>query len=142
MVVKYRDGAVPQVDALDLAEDFDGLADGVAAHLDRGELTQALEAIWVRVRRLNRYVEEQAPWKLAKDEALGRQLDVALATLVEGLRTVTVLLAPYLPGTSEKLLGALGAPDASWAAADFGFGGVTRVEKLSPLFPKHDPAPA
>ena len=142
MVVKYRDGAVPAVEALDLDEDFDGLADAVAACLDRGELTQALEAIWVRVRRLNRYVEEQAPWKLAKDEALQPQLDVALATLIEGLRTVTVLLAAYLPETAERLLAALGAPDDAWAAAAFGAGGVTRVEKLAPLFPKHDAAPA
>ncbi|MCW3011429.1 MAG: metG [Solirubrobacterales bacterium] len=142
MVVKYRDGAVPAVGAFDLTEDFDGLADAVAAHLDRGELTQALEAIWVRVRRLNRYVEEQAPWKLAKDEALQEQLDVALATLIEGLRTVMVLLAPYLPATSATLLEALGAPDDSWAAAAFGTGGVTQVAKVAPLFPKHDATPA
>ncbi len=140
MVVKYRDGEVPQGVDLDLADDFGAVADDVAAQLDRGELTQALEAIWVRVRRLNRYVEEQAPWKLAKDPALSGQLDVALATLVEGLRTVTVLLAPYLPGTSAALLGALGAPDDAWAAAAFGTGGVARVEKVAPLFPKHDPA--
>ncbi len=136
MVVKYTGGAVPQEVAFDLTEDFDGLADEVAASIDRGELTQALEAIWIRVRRLNRYVEEQAPWKLAKDPAQKEQLDVALATLIEGLRTVTVLLAPYLPGSSAKLLGALGAPDASWAKASFGAGGVTQVEKVPPLFPK------
>jgi len=142
MVVRYRGGAVPVVGALDLSEDFAGLADEVAARIDRGELTQALEAIWVRVRRLNRYVEEQAPWKLAKDPASAGELDVALATLVEGLRTVTVLLAAYLPATVATLLEALGAPDDSWAAAAFGAGGVTRVEKLAPLFPKHDAAPA
>ena len=142
MVVKYRDGAVPAGEALDLGEDFDGLAGEVAARIDRGELTQALEAIWVRVRRLNRYVEEQAPWKLAKDPARQEQLDVALATLVEGLRTVTVLLAAYLPATAARLLQALGAPDDSWAAAAFGAGAVTSVEKLTPLFPKHDAAPA
>ncbi len=44
-----------------------GLADEVVELLDRAEITQALERIWQRVRRLNRYVEEQAPWKLAKD---------------------------------------------------------------------------
>jgi methionyl-tRNA synthetase len=141
MVVKYRGGDVPAVAALDLTEDFAGLADVVVAHLDRGELTQALEQIWLRVRRLNRYVEEQAPWKLAKDDALAVQLDTALATLIEGLRTVTVLLAAYLPQTAETLLGALGTPDDAWSAAEFG--GATRVahvEKLAPLFPKHDPA--
>src|SRR5919107_3182775 len=46
---------------------FDGLAERVGAHLDRAELTAALDAAWRPVRRLNRYVEEQAPWTLAKD---------------------------------------------------------------------------
>ena len=60
--------------------------------LDRAELTAALEAIWQRVRRLNRYVEEQAPWKLAKDEARAADLDRVLRSLAEGLRVVAVLL--------------------------------------------------
>ena len=140
MVVKYRDGSVPRVDALDLQEDFAGLADEVAARTDAGELTQALEAVWVRVRRLNRYVEAQAPWRLAKDPAAADRLDVALATLVEALRTVTVLLAAYLPVTSATMLEALSAPDDSWAAAEFGAGAVSQVGKIAPLFPKHDPA--
>ena len=45
----------------------------VSALLDKAEITQALEQIWMRVRRLNRYVEETAPWKLAKDETQGRR---------------------------------------------------------------------
>ncbi len=95
------------------------------------------------MRRLNRYVEEQAPWKLAKDDALGAQLDTALATLIEGLRTVTVLLAAYLPQTSSTLLAALGTKEDGWEAASFGAGPrVAQVEKLAPLFPKHDPAAA
>src|SRR3954451_16743545 len=61
MIVRYRDGAVPQV-AVDpaLAADFEGLADRVGELVGRAELTPALEEIWLRVRRLNRYVEEQA----------------------------------------------------------------------------------
>src|SRR3954452_25125170 len=60
MVVRYRDGRAPdlQIDPA-LAADFDGLADRVAELVDRVELTQALDVIWQRVRRLNRYVEEQ-----------------------------------------------------------------------------------
>jgi hypothetical protein len=63
--------------------------------MDRAELTQALDAIWQRVRRLNRYVEEQAPWQLAKDDARAGDLDRVLRTLAEGLRVVTVLLWPW-----------------------------------------------
>ena len=59
MIARYRDGELPAV-ALDgeLASDFEGLTEEVCALLDRAELTQALETIWQRVRRLNRYVEE------------------------------------------------------------------------------------
>ena len=87
-----------------LAADFDGLADEVAELLDRAEITQALDEIWQRVRRLNRYVEERAPWKLAKDPEQAAELDATLRSLAEGLRVVTVLLTPYMPESTAKLL--------------------------------------
>ena len=90
------------------------------------------------MRRLNRYVEEQAPWKLAKDPARAEELDLVLRTLAEGLRVVSVLLHPYLPAGTERLLAALGAPDVSLAGAGFGRGSVRRVRALEPLFPKRD----
>jgi methionyl-tRNA synthetase len=109
----------------------------VAELLDRGEITQALERIWQRVRRLNRYVEERAPWQLAKDEANAPELDRTLRSLAEGLRVVTVLLAPYIPETAERLLGALGDSELGLESAAYGARpGGARVEKLPPLFPK------
>ena len=72
-------------------------------------MTAALDEIWQRVRRLNRYVEEQAPWALAKDEARAGELDTVLASLAEGLRVLTVLLHPWLPEATATLLGALGS---------------------------------
>jgi methionyl-tRNA synthetase len=137
MVVRYRDGAVPAVGVdAELAADFDGLQDRVAELMGAADLTQALEQIWQRVRRLNRYVEEQAPWALAKDESRAADLDRALASLVEGLRVVTVLLDPYLPETAAKLMRALGTDDLSLANARLGAAPVPRVEKLEQLFPK------
>src|SRR6201994_1905656 len=109
MVQRYRDGVVPAVSRDPVLDaDLEGLPAEVAALMDRAEPTQALDRIWQRVRRLNRYVEERAPWQLARDPATGDQLDQTLASLVEGLRTVTVMLEPYMPATTEKLLGALG----------------------------------
>jgi methionyl-tRNA synthetase len=138
MVGRYRDGAVRAVDLdPELAQAFDGLADEFADLLDRAELTQALDVVWHRVRRLNRYVEERAPWQLARDPAAADALDQALASLVEGLRVVSVLLHAYMPASVEKLLGALGAPDLSFSGATFaahGPGG--HVTTLEPLFPK------
>jgi methionyl-tRNA synthetase len=137
MVERYRAGAVPaaEVDAA-LREDFAGLGERVGELLDRAELTAALDEIWQRVRRLNRYVEERAPWQLAKDEQRARELDSVLRTLVEGLRSVTVLLWPYLPASSERLLDALGAPDLSLARAGLGEGELEHVSAIEPLFPK------
>jgi methionyl-tRNA synthetase len=138
MIDRYRDRVVPDVE-LDpaLGEDFAGLREEVAELLDRGEITQALERIWQRVRRLNRYVEERAPWQLAKDEANAPELDRTLRSLAEGLRVVTVLLAPYIPETAERLLGALGDSELGLESAAYGARpGGARVEKLPPLFPK------
>jgi methionyl-tRNA synthetase len=124
MVQRYRDGVVPAVSRdPSLDADLEGAPGEVAALMDRAEPTLALDRIWQRVRRLNRYVEERAPWQLARDPDAADELDRTLASLVEGLRTVTVLLEPYMPATAEKLLAALGSPGGSIAA-------------LEPLFPK------
>jgi methionyl-tRNA synthetase len=137
MVVRYRDGVVTAgaPDAA-LVPDFDGLTARVEELIGKAELTLALEEIWQRVRRLNRYVEEQAPWQLAKDDTRARDLDRVLGTLVEGLRVVAVLLWPYLPASAEKLLAALNAPDLSLAGAELGSGSIERVGTIEPLFPK------
>jgi methionyl-tRNA synthetase len=127
MVQRYRDGIVPTV-ATDpvLDAELEGLPAEVAALMDRAEPTQALDHIWRRVRRLNRYVEERAPWQLARgvggpDSA--DKLDQTLASLIEGLRTVNVMLEPFMPETTAKLRDALGSPGGKLAA-------------LEPLFPK------
>jgi methionyl-tRNA synthetase len=137
MAVRYRDGAVPagEVDPA-LVADFAGLTARVEELIGKAELTLALEEIWQRVRRLNRYVEEQAPWQLAKDDSRARDLDRVLSTLLEGLRVVAVLLWPYLPASAEQLLAALGAPDLSLAGAELGSGSIERVSTIEPLFPK------
>jgi methionyl-tRNA synthetase len=138
MVARYRDGRVPDVE-LDgaLAGDFNGLAERVARLLDGAEITAALDEVWQRVRRLNRYVQEQTPWELAKSEDRAADLDRVLASLLEGLRVVTVLLAPYIPEAAEKLLAALGAPSLEVSGARYGLGSIGAVSALEPLFPKN-----
>ena len=105
----------------------------------------------MRVRRLNAYVGEQEPWKLAKDEERAADLDRVLATLVEGLRVVTVLLHAWIPERADRLLAALGAegldgtdaaPALAIATASFGAAVPTQVSDIDPLFPKQQPAPA
>jgi len=142
MVHRYRGGQVPaaQLDP-ELAGAFEGLPGRVAELIDEGSISQALEEIWERVRRCNRYVEEQAPWQLAKEEGEAARLDVVLASLIEGVRALTVMLSPWLPASAGRLLDALGAGDESWPAAEFGSGSVGTISELEPLFPK-DPGPA
>ena len=71
----------------------------------------------MRVRRLNRYVEETRPWDLAKDRRVRpARLDVVLYSLAEGLRVVTLLLHAYMPETGDRLLTALGEDRRELAA--------------------------
>jgi methionyl-tRNA synthetase len=143
MIDRYRDGVIPdaELDRADsLAAAFDGLVGTVRRELDRAELTQPLEAIWVAVRELNRYVEQTRPWDLAKEGSDAR-LDQVLYTLAEGLRAVTLLLLPYVPASADRLLGALGEEERTLDAAEWGSrGGGQRAEKLAPLFPKVEAA--
>jgi methionyl-tRNA synthetase len=136
MIDRYRAAVVPEaaVDAV-LAEDFEGMPARFCGLLDRAELTQALEEAWSLVRRLNRYVEETRPWDLAADEADPERLDEVLYNLAEGLRVTTLMLAPYLPQTSERLLAALGEESRELAELGSRPGGQS-VERIPPLFPK------
>ena len=141
MIERYRGGVVPDAEPdAELASGEDALAgvDGVVRELlDRAELTQALEAIWARVRRLNRYVEEARPWDLAKDDSQAARLEQVLYNLAEGIRVLALLLHPYMPETSGRLLDAL-AEGARELDAFGARGGGQAIERIPPLFPKLD----
>ncbi len=124
MIARFAQGIVP-TSPIDpqLAPEFDVLAREVAERFDVFEVTQALDVIWQRVRRLNRYVEEQKPWELARDPSQAAHLEQVLASLHQGLRAVTVELTPFIPDASATVLAALDA---------------TPLEPIPPLFPKHD----
>jgi methionyl-tRNA synthetase len=136
MLERYCGGAVPAVETEPgLRADFDGLVARVDELLARCELSTALEEIWLRVRRLNRYVEERAPWVIAREEDRRAELDGVLASLAEGLRVVTVALSPYMPSKTATLLEALGARGSSEREfAARGSGAATTA--IAPLFPK------
>jgi methionyl-tRNA synthetase len=146
MITKYRDGVVPaKPESTGLEEEFAGVAEALATKIDALELTGALEELWTLVRRLNRFVEERAPWKLAKDESAAEELDATLYALAEGLRVVSILLNPFIPKSTTTLLAALGFEDQAGdiAAATFGAGaGGNSVGELAPLFPKLEAAGA
>jgi methionyl-tRNA synthetase len=138
MIGRYRDGIVPEAGpAEELLAEFDGLADAVCDRLDQVELTGALDEIWQRIKRLNRYVQDEQPWQLAKDPAQAERLDQVLFTLAEGLRVVSVLLHPFMPRSAERLLAALGQEDRSLERARLGAtGGGAEIGELGQLFPR------
>jgi methionyl-tRNA synthetase len=109
----------------------------VAARIDEVEITAALDEVWRRIKRLNRYVQDEAPWQLAKDDAEAAHLDQVLYTLAEGLRVVSVLLHAFMPGSAERLLAALGREDLSLDGAELGAAaGGAKVGELGQLFPR------
>jgi methionyl-tRNA synthetase len=138
MIERYRDGVVPTPrSTAGISADFEGLAEAVCERLDALEITAALDEIWRRIKLLNRYVQEEEPWQLSKDEGQAAHLDEVLYTLAEGLRLVSVLLHPFMPESAERLLSALGREDLSLELARFGAvsGGAT-VGELGQLFPR------
>jgi methionyl-tRNA synthetase len=145
MVGKYRGGVTPPPAARDEGLAAEGAAALAAcrAHLDAAEITAALESVWELVRRLNRYVEEQAPWKLAKDEAQAARLDQVLRDLVAGLRLVSLCLYPVMPDTAVEILRRLGQPHGPADLLLEHAGQRAQpapVQAAPPLFPRIEPA--
>jgi methionyl-tRNA synthetase len=144
MVARYRDGRLPVVDgSAELAAELDGLAPKVVARLDAYDLTGGLDEVWEVVRALNRHVEQNAPWELAKDESKAGELDRVLFDLADGLRVVAIVLSPYLPETAPRILEAVGQDGSlGWEGARAGqTRGAEGIVPAEPLFPRVD-APA
>jgi len=140
MIERFRDGVVPEAEApAELAAEFDDLAERVQGHFDQAELSQALGAIWELVRRINQYVQETEPWKLAKEPDAGDRLDSTLYGIAEGLRVASVLVHPFMPQSAERVLEALNQPGTSLDLARIGaVPGGGQVSELPPLFPRID----
>jgi methionyl-tRNA synthetase len=141
MVGRYRDGVVPADpgDDAELAAEVAAARDACVAGFERLDVSRAIEDVWRLVQRLNRLVEQRAPWALAKDPARGRELDQTLASLAEGLRVVAILLWAVIPGSASRILAALGQDPADVALerATWGAGApAARVAPTGPLFPR------
>ena len=140
MVERYRDGVVPDAEPDPVLNEGDDALDGidgvVRELLDRAELTQALEAIWSRVRRLNRYVEETQALGAGEGRRAGDAPGPGpLLTWPRACGFWRSLLHPYMPETSGRLLECLVEGNRELDA--FGArGGGQRISRGEPLFPK------
>jgi methionyl-tRNA synthetase len=142
MLKRYRNGIVPKPSA-ELSPDASLAAANTTQHYREFQLQSALESIWGLVTRANQYVDQTAPFKLAKDPSQSQRLDEVLYNLVETCRVLAVLLWPVVPTSSERIysqLGLTGAPDklseATWGKLVPGH----CVGEPAPLFPRKDTA--
>jgi len=149
MLERYFEGQVPSpvaAEALDdeLREAARKAYHEATRHLDRMDPSAAMAAIMELVRRANKYIDETAPWVLAKDEAQRERLGTVLYHLVEALRVTIVLLAPAmptLPGRINQQYNLFADPDnLDWEEANTW--GITQpgtmVKKREALFPRID----
>ncbi len=149
MIGKYRDGVIPKAGPegetlAAVAAEGEAMVARSAEQYAELNVTAALDTVWEYVRRLNRLVEEEAPWKLAKDEALAGRLDAVLNGLAAGLRLVALAVYPVIPVTAVEVLMRLGQAcgdadllleKASWSALT-----PATVVAGPPLFPRLETA--
>ncbi len=140
MLQRYRGGVVPPRSD-ELAAEINPFSQTVKTSLAQHQLQPALQTIWAIVNRANQFVDQTAPFKLAKDPAQAARLDAVLYNLAETCRLLAVLLHPFLPETAQKMytqLGLAGAPDRLTLAAWGGLEPGHRIGEPAPLFPRRD----
>lgn len=141
MLNRYRGGVIPAAGDLSALElDLNALADNVATRatelMGAYEPQQALAAIWELVTAANTYVEQSAPWVIAREARNGDasaegRLDTVLATLAATVGRLAWLLQPYIPAASQEIARQLGSatPEQQPAAGQ-------QVTEPSPIFPR------
>ncbi|MBI3875571.1 MAG: methionine--tRNA ligase [Verrucomicrobia bacterium] len=140
MLKRYRNGVLSARND-ELAAEAARVTEKTVAALKHNELQAALHAIWELVTRANQYVDQTAPFKLAKDPAQAARLDEVLYNLVETCRVLSVLLFPFLPGTSAKIYAQLGLPSTPKHFDEAAWGGLKAghaIGEPAPLFPRKD----
>lgn len=139
MLNRYRAGKVPARHN-ELESDATELFSKARGHFQRHEIQDALTTIWALITRANQYVDQTAPFKLAKDPAQATRLDEVLYNLSECCRSIAVLVSPVLPDTATKILEQLNL-GPSQTIATLTWGGLTEGHQIgqpAPLFPRKD----
>lgn len=145
MIEKYHGGVVTHKEGTEAVDkEFIALVNetvaGYSDAMDHMELNQAIKDVWNLIGRANKYIDETAPWILAKDPAQSERLQAVMYNLAEALRIIAILIAPFVPVTAPKIYEQLGLgkpesffmADAVWGKLATG----TKVQKGEPLFPR------
>ena len=148
MVVKYFDGTLPEEKKSDdIDRELISMAENLRSNVDRcmdeTRLSNALEEIFKVISRANKYIDETAPWVLAKDEAKRPRLAMVLYNLLETIRITTSLLRPFMPTDMPRVFAQIGAEEADVSYENAGKFGVlpanVTVHKGEVLYPRIDP---
>lgn len=147
MINKYFDGQVPAY--IENVTDFDAdLAKVVAENIEEFhkqmnavDFPRALDAVWNIISRTNKYIDETAPWVLAKEDGDEEQLRAVMAHLAASLRVVAHLIQPFMMTTSNAIMEQLGLP-VVFDLENLELSGfpenVTVISKGTPIFPRLD----
>lgn len=147
MINKYFGGDIPAY--VENVTDFDAdlaavVADNLAAYhknMDAVDYPRALEAVWNIISRTNKYIDETAPWVLAKEGGDKEALAAVMAHLVASLRVVAHLIQPFMMSTSNAIMEQLGLGD-SFDLENLELSGLPSglkvVAKGTPIFPRLD----
>ena len=147
MAGKYFGGTLPEtqeegVEDAELLWMLGELRGRYAAQMEKFQMQNALAEVFRVIARANKYIDETAPWVLAKDEAKKPRLARVLYNLLETLRVCGTLLKPFMPESMEKLAAQIGADEAamSWEAAEKYdvLPAAVSVTKGENLFPRID----
>ena len=146
MVQKYFGGRLPVEQEYDAALD-DALVQAAGTLRDRYEtqmehyaFQNALSEIFTVISRANKYIDENAPWILAKDESKKPRLACVMYHLLETVRICAGLLRPFMPDTTEEIMKRIGATASDWDSLG-AFGGLARDAEVTAgpaLFPRID----
>ena len=146
MLEKYCDAVVPtvgeQTDAdKDLIDSFTSLPKILINHFDNLHFDRAIEGVLEPIRQVNKYITDNQPWQLVKDESKSERLHTVLYNCIEALRCTAIALSPFMPSKSKELLNQLGLEN-NYNLADIGKWGLTpagtKTAKGESLFPKVD----
>ena len=145
MTNKYFDGVIQAPKAKEALDDelVNACYEAVKLcekNIDSYHIADAVEAVINLAKRCNKYIDETAPWALAKDEAQKERLGTVLYNLLEGIRFISVLVSPFMPETAKAIQGQIGAQLDTYESLE-SFGGMidgNSVGTATPLFQRID----
>ena len=145
MTKKYFDGVVPAPAGEDgtdaeLKETVLAAIKAFDEKMDTFHIAEAIDEVVQMLRRTNKYIDETAPWALAKDEAQKARLGTVMYNLLECIRMAAILLEPIMPSTCKEIFKQIGTDKTDYASLS-AFGGMTAgasVGEASVLFARVD----